>query len=93
MKIFLLCLCFVVAAHCYTKEEDKAWVDFKKQHKKVFSAKFTESKRKDAFLAHKKQVEEHNERYKQGLETYEAKLYSTSDLTDDEFARLFTGVL
>lgn len=92
MKTTFCLFVLFLTVYAYTEEEDQAWIDFKRQHKKVFSSATGEDKRKDIFLAHKKEVEEHNERFQQGLETYEKALYSTADLSEEEFNLRFAGL-
>lgn len=68
-------------------------VDFMlEQHSKQYDD--TENQlRKRIFLASKQMIEEHNEKYKAGEETFEMGLNKYSDLSHDEYMNQLNGVI
>lgn len=62
------------------------------QHSKQYDD--TENQlRKKIFLANKQMIEEHNEKYKAGEETFEMGLNKYSDLSHDEYMNQLNGII
>ena len=92
MKTFFICVCIVLAVYALTEDDQATWKQFKNKHRKNFTSKKTEEKRKQIFLDRHRRVIKHNERFDKGLETFKKKIYDTADLSRDEFVAKYTGI-
>lgn len=79
-------------AETTSEAEHAKWSAFKAKHGKVYAA-HEEDARKATFLEHSRFIDEHNERFRQGLETFELSHNKLSDLTMEEIAATRLGVL
>ncbi|RZC33185.1 Peptidase C1 and/or Inhibitor I29 domain containing protein [Asbolus verrucosus] len=89
MKIFLI-LTIVVCAAASLSEE---WKSFKGNYQKNYSNAEEESFRKQLFQKKLQQFEEHNERFRHGLETYEIGINQFTDMTDEEMRPYIHGLI
>ncbi|EFA07480.1 procathepsin L [Tribolium castaneum] len=63
---------------------NEKWENFKQKHGRNFLFSKEEFFRKSLFQKKLQEIEDHNERYRKGLETYEMGINKFSDYTDDE---------
>ncbi|XP_044265939.1 procathepsin L-like [Tribolium madens] len=85
-------LCFYTSSALlpeYLVEEE--WNKFKAMHARAFFDPLEESLRKSIFIKNLEIVEEHNEKYQNGSETYEMGINKFSDFTEEELTNL-TGL-
>lgn len=61
------------------QKQNKQWEEFKVTYNKVYDNFDEEIERKQYFLKNLDKIEIHNERYKQGLESYKLELNELSD--------------
>lgn len=85
--------CSLIDGEKRSKQEEDEIVEnyFKKFNKRSKSLKEFE-KRKQNVLKRFYAVEDHNEKFKQGLELYEQELNELSELDDEEVNQKWTGV-
>lgn len=60
-------------------------------YSKKYQNESEENNRMAIFLKNKKTIDEHNERYEKGLETYNMGLNKYSDLSNEEFVKQMNG--
>nr|BAC65418.1 cathepsin L [Pandalus borealis] len=85
MKVLLfLCGLAIVAA--------SEWENFKLTHAKVYTHGKEDLYRRSIFENNQKVVEEHNERFRQGLVTFDLKMNRFGDMTTEEFVSQMTGL-
>ncbi|EFA01283.1 uncharacterized protein LOC658343 [Tribolium castaneum] len=70
---------------------EEEWNKFKAMHARAFFDPLEETFRKSLFTKNLEIVEEHNERFRNGSETYEMGVNKFSDFTDEELSNL-TGL-
>ncbi|RZC34147.1 Inhibitor I29 domain containing protein [Asbolus verrucosus] len=63
---------------------EERWNDFKAKFKKHYADEEEENYRKALFVANLKMVEEHNEKYENGLVNYKMGINQFADYTKDE---------
>nr|BAN20095.1 cathepsin L [Riptortus pedestris] len=85
--LILCCIAFVV---CSATEHE--WHKFKALHSKRYRSPSEELLRMKVFMDNKKLIDEHNERFAQGLESYTMKMNEYGDLTEDEFQNMYLGL-
>jgi cathepsin L len=79
MKWFLLLIVSISAVFA-----SPDWDSFKEKHHKIYKNEKEENYRKQIFLKNLKVIEEHNEKYAQGLSTYSVGVNNLADLTHEE---------
>lgn len=72
------------------QKQNKQWEEFKVTYNKVYDNFDEEIERKQYFLKNLDKIEMHNERYKQGLESYKLELNELSDQNLKEIQQEFT---
>ncbi|KAL1509143.1 hypothetical protein ABEB36_003928 [Hypothenemus hampei] len=92
MKSFFLALAVLVAAATASLEElhTTQFQAFKAEHGKSYQNQVEETARYNIFLNNVREIEEHNARYEQGLETYTKAINQFSDWTQEEFKSYLT---
>lgn len=90
MKFFILFLAVTVSIEAHSDLDDK-WEAFKVEFSKVYRLSNEEVVRKEIFAKHLIEIDEHNQRYATGLETYKKGINQFSDLTYEEFAKIYLG--
>lgn len=92
MKLQILLIASAIAlATASIKDLDEKWEEFKVNFNKVYRLSNEEQVRKEIFSKNLMEIEEHNERYATGKESYEKGINQFSDLTYEEFARVYLG--
>jgi Cathepsin propeptide inhibitor domain (I29) len=89
---FLVFGLLVAVAATSTLQDFEDWAAFKVQFKKTYP-RADKQRRFEIFVNTKQEIEEHNNRYDQGLETYTMGINSFSDLEPAEFQQLYTGTI
>lgn len=86
MKILIILSVVFYMAESFLTNEDFSvkWNTFKKAHGKHFLYTKEEHFRKSIFHKKLQEIEDHNERYRKGLETYEMSINKFSDFTEEE---------
>ncbi|KAJ3648348.1 hypothetical protein Zmor_020158 [Zophobas morio] len=89
MKSFLFLL-FLIS--CYqtiysTRYDQKEWEKFKKTYAKTYQDQAEESYRKSIFFKNLQTIEDHNQKYTQGLVTYTVAINKFADRTVNELAK------
>jgi cathepsin L len=95
MKAFVVLTVLAVVAIVaseYTKDEKKAFKDWRKQHKKQYKTHAEEMAAMDKFMKNFKEIEEHNKQYDDGKHTFHRRVWEYSDLSKDEKRKLLHGV-
>lgn len=93
MKLLLI-LCLIALTTASIKDYsalDEKWEEFKLEYNKVYTLSKEEILRKRIFAKNLADIEEHNERFAAGQETYEKGITQFSDLTYEEFAKVYLG--
>ncbi|XP_068209630.1 digestive cysteine proteinase 2-like [Palaemon carinicauda] len=77
---------------CYLAVSSAAdiWENFKVSHGKSYTSFEEDLHRKNIFEQNLKYVEEHNERFREGLVTFDLKMNKFGDMTSEEFVALMT---
>lgn len=92
MKLQILLIASAIALTTASiKDLDEKWEEFKVNFNKVYRLSNEEQVRKEIFSKNLMEIEEHNERYAAGKESYEKGINQFSDLTYEEFARVYLG--
>lgn len=68
------------------------WSSFKSEHGKGY-ASHEEDAKKQVFFENTRVIEEHNERFRQGLESFELAHNHMSDLTAEEIQQTHSGLI
>jgi C1A family cysteine protease len=86
MKILVVLLVSLYTCQAGLPESliSEQWTNFKNSHRRRFMNPVEEVFRKRIFQKKLQEVENHNERYRQGLETYELGVNQFSDYTEEE---------
>jgi len=94
MKIFVvLCLVGVATAEVSLHAVLQAkWSNFKATHNKAYEP-HEEQQRLNAYLENSLDIENHNERFAKGLETYSRGHNHLTDMTNEEYQRTMLGGL
>ncbi|KAK9886864.1 hypothetical protein WA026_018513 [Henosepilachna vigintioctopunctata] len=90
MKTFIIVLVFVSVAVIVAglvENLDTKWELFKKTYGKSYKTLEEEKRRKEIFKKNVELIEDHNERYKCGKETYKMGINEFSDCTYEEFSK------
>lgn len=74
MNLSLLLLVLGVA-----QKEDQEWENFKLSYKKSYDSVEEESYRKTIFIKYLREINNHNQNYEQGLETFSKAIDAFSD--------------
>ena len=72
------------------KDHFQIW---KLNHGKKYDNETHEAKKFQIWSKHKKNIDDHNSRFSQGLETYTKELHQHHDKTIEEFKKAFTGAI
>lgn len=72
----------------YQQAKFKAW---KQAYKKVYDTPESEQQAMDKLLKNDDEIEDHNQRFRSGKETFKRGLWKRSDLSFEEKQRLLTG--
>lgn len=70
-----------------SQKENQQWEDFKLTYKKTYDSVQEEAYRRQIFLKNYKDIQNHNENYEQGLETFSKTLNEFSDMDPEEFKK------
>ncbi|XP_065223005.1 procathepsin L-like [Planococcus citri] len=99
IKLTILFLCALICVHVFLlcdalppkpKPRDfQRWHNFKARHSKLYKTVVDEIRRFNIFLENQIKIAEHNKRYKKGKESYELGTTVFSDLTEEEFSRIY----
>jgi cathepsin L len=73
------------------EEAKNIFQEWKEKHHKNYLDETDEEKKFQIWLDHKKNIDAHNTRFSQGLETYTMGLHQYHDMTSKEFLALHTG--
>lgn len=96
MKTFavlaVLAIVLAIVASEYTKDEKRAFKDWKKMHKKTYKSHDEEKAAMDKFMKNFKEIEEHNKQYEDGKHTFHRRVWEYSDLTKEEKRQMLHGV-
>ncbi|RZB45740.1 Peptidase C1 and/or Inhibitor I29 domain containing protein, partial [Asbolus verrucosus] len=86
MKVLTVLTVAIYATSASLTEEavSEKWSSFKITYQKSYSNSKEESFRKQLFLEKLKHIEEHNERFRQGLVTYQIGVNKFADMTEEE---------
>jgi cathepsin L len=90
MKAYIIFACLMVSAIAFDLETE--WTNWKKTHKKMYTAAVHDI-RKAIFGDNLRFIEKHNQRFQQGLETYEVGLNQFADLTKTEWYNQMFGLV
>lgn len=95
MKLFLLVTLAICAVSAQSSDDDdKIFYDYLEQYNIRLPRSNGELEiRKKNFFAHKDEVEKHNDRYRNGQESYELAINEFSIYSHDEFLQFKTGSL
>ncbi|XP_063709084.1 digestive cysteine proteinase 1-like [Culicoides brevitarsis] len=74
-----------------SQKENQQWEEFKMTYNKNYESLQEETYRRAIFLENLKKIEAHNEKYVQGLETFEQGIDQFSDMKEDEFKLQLLG--
>lgn len=72
------------------QKQNQQWEQFKTTYNKIYESLDEENIRKQSFLQNLDQIQAHNERYKQGFESYEMAINEFSDQDIKEFEQKMT---
>ncbi|RZC34123.1 Inhibitor I29 domain containing protein, partial [Asbolus verrucosus] len=76
----------------FTDEEiSQKWAEYKAKFDKKYDDETEENSRKELFVKNLLRIEEHNEKYKQGLVTFTMGINQFSDLTKEEMKKFTCG--
>lgn len=75
-----------------SQRENLQWEDFKLTYNKNYETIQEEAYRKSIFLKNLKEIETHNRKFEQGLESFSKGLNEFSDMDPDEFKNKFLGI-
>lgn len=67
------------------QKEDQEWEKFKLSYNKRYDSVVEEAYRKAIFIKNLQKINDHNQNYEQGLETFSNAINEFSDLGTDEF--------
>lgn len=91
MRLLLL-IASCVAVSTAASSTINEWLSFKAHYGKQYKNVGEENFRLGVYMTNKEMVEKHNERYRQGLETYELKINRFADQLQDEVSALMNGL-
>nr|AAQ22984.1 cathepsin L-like cysteine proteinase precursor [Acanthoscelides obtectus] len=86
MKGLAIVAVLIIAANGLSEQEK--WQQFKIQHGRTYRTLLEEKRRFEIFKFNLRTIEEHNERYHNGEETFEMGINQFGDMTQEEFKRM-----
>ncbi|CAH1963343.1 unnamed protein product [Acanthoscelides obtectus] len=86
MKGLAIVAVLIIAANGLSEQEK--WQQFKIQHGRTYRTLLEEKRRFEIFKFNLRTIEEHNERYHNGEETFEMRINQFGDMTQEEFKRM-----
>ncbi|RZB45739.1 Peptidase C1 and/or Inhibitor I29 domain containing protein [Asbolus verrucosus] len=86
MKLLIILFVTIYACQALLTQPtvSETWNNFKRSHRRRFSNSREERFRKTVFQKKLQQIEDHNERFKLGMETYEIGVNEFTDYTEEE---------
>ena len=92
---FLVVLASLVAFSCasaiFDASLDNAWLEFQREHKKVYNSVEESTKRRSIWETNLKFIRQHNMEYELGHHTFNLKMNKYGDLTNKEFVTQLNG--
>ncbi|ALC40945.1 Cp1, partial [Drosophila busckii] len=91
--IAIFALVAYVGAASLTEVLNSEWSSFKSNFGRGYKSLKEELQRREIFISNKRLINEHNKRFRAGLESFEKGVNQFSDLTFEEFERLYLSKL
>ncbi|XP_037827744.1 crustapain-like, partial [Lucilia sericata] len=93
MKLFILLLSFCCLAVALQESQiQEQWLSFKSKYGKKYRNALEDTQRFVNFKKNLFKIKQHNQRYEQGLESYEMSLNAFSDMDLKEMQRTYMGL-
>ncbi|CAH2009803.1 unnamed protein product [Acanthoscelides obtectus] len=89
MKLFVVIFTVLIPTiYCLSDQEE--WQQFKTQHGKTYRSLLEEKRRFDIFKSNLRVIDEHNQRFNNGEETFEMRINQFGDLSQEEFHQMLS---
>ncbi|KAM4664645.1 cathepsin K-like isoform 1-T2 [Discoglossus pictus] len=90
--LLALALPWVQTAHFESSKLDYEWALWKRTYQRQYNSEVDELLRRLIWEKNLKLIETHNEKFAQGLHTYEMAMNHLGDLTKEEVVKMYTGL-
>ncbi|XP_065221428.1 procathepsin L-like [Planococcus citri] len=90
--LYMLIICSQVSVHAVVLNGEQIlqkWVSFKSQHSKKYETEKEDARRMKIYLDNVNKIIQHNELFEKGQATYQLGINQFSDLTTEEFAKVY----